>query len=279
MHTSVILSTYNSPAHLERSLAAYVHQTHKDFELVVADDGSREETREVVRKFRATSGLSVRHVWHKDDGFRKCRIMNKAIVVAKGPYVICTDGDMLPRHDWIAAHLRLAKRRRFLGGGDYRLSPAATSAITLADIASRDAWNVEWLKAHGLEINSKLIKLTIGKWQGRLLDAVNVSWARWTGSSASTFKDHLIEANGFDERFSAWGKEDHELAVRLWNLGLRSRHVRYQAITMHLDHGRPYKNEEQFRKNLAILEESRRTKSTRARIGIAEAGDDHTVEG
>mgnify|MGYP000673905727 CR=1 FL=1 len=102
--------------------------------------------------------------------------------------------------------------------------------------------------------------------------------ARWSGSNASTYKENLIKVNGFDERFAGWGKEDHELAVRLWNAGFSSRHIRYQAITMHLDHGRPYKNEEKFQRNLAILAESKRTRSVWAPIGIKESGTDHTIE-
>jgi glycosyltransferase involved in cell wall biosynthesis len=278
MHASIVINTYNNPGHLERSLAAYVHQTHRDFDLVIADDGSKDETRHVVRKFRASSGLKVRHVWHEDIGFRRARIVNKSIMLAKGPYIICTDGDMLPRRDWIATHLAHSRPKRFLGGGDYRLNKEPTDAITVADVLSGDAWNVDWLKARGLEVNKKIIKLTIHGWRAKWLDAVNISPARWSGSNASTYKENLIKVNGFDERFAGWGKEDHELAVRLWNAGFSSRHIRYQAITMHLDHGRPYKNEEKFQRNLAILAESKRTKSVWAPVGIRESGADHTIE-
>lgn len=278
MHVSIVINTYNNPGHLERSLAAYINQTHKDFELVIADDGSKDDTREVIRRFRSTSGLTVRHLWHEDIGFRRSRIVNKCIVAAKGPYIICTDGDMLPRRDWIETHVRFSRPNRFLGGGDYRLNKAATDAITVADVLSGDAWNVDWLKPRGLEINKKIIKLTIRGWRARWLDAVNISPARWTGSNASTYRDNLIKVNGFDERFTSWGKEDHELAVRLWNAGFSSRHIRYNAITMHLDHGRPYKDEAKFQNNLAILAESKRTKSVWAKIGIKESGTDHTIE-
>lgn len=278
MHVSIVINTYNNPGHLERSLAAYVRQTYRNFELVIADDGSKDDTRDIIRRFRATSGLSVRHLWHEDNGFRRSRIVNKCIVAAKGEYIICTDGDMLPRRDWIEAHLRHSRPNRFLGGGDYRLNKEPTDAITVADVLSGDAWNVAWLRQRGLEVNKKIIKLTIKGWRARLLDALNISPARWTGSNASTYREYLLKVNGFDERFTSWGKEDHELAVRLWNAGFSSRHVRYTAITMHLDHGRPYKNEEKFQKNLEILAESKRTKSVRAKIGIQESGTDHTIE-
>ena len=76
MRVSVIVSTYEQPAWLEKVLWGYAYQSHRDFEMVVADDGSGHETREVVDCCRRKLGLDIEHTWQPHDGFRKCRILN-----------------------------------------------------------------------------------------------------------------------------------------------------------------------------------------------------------
>src|SRR5690606_11434645 len=93
MRVSVILSTYNQPAWLELVLWGYSVQTHRDFEIVIADDGSTQATAEMLERMRVATGLDIKHVWHEDEGFRKCRILNLALVQATGDYTIFSDGD------------------------------------------------------------------------------------------------------------------------------------------------------------------------------------------
>ena len=78
---SVIFSTYNSPLWLEKTLWGFASQTDKEFEIVIADDGSTDETHATIDRLRATTGMKIQHVYHEDDGFQKTRILNKAIVV------------------------------------------------------------------------------------------------------------------------------------------------------------------------------------------------------
>ena len=114
---SVIVSTYDRPEFLERVLIGYAMQSDRDFELVVADDGSGEATREVIEAARKTRGLSITHVRHQHDGFRKTIILNRAIVNSSGSYLMFTDGDCIPRRDLIATHKRLARPSRYVAGG------------------------------------------------------------------------------------------------------------------------------------------------------------------
>ncbi len=79
MRVSVIISTYNNPTWLEKVIWGYECQTFRDFELIIADDGSREPTKELVERFKQNSSLDIIHVWHSDDGFQKSAILNKAI--------------------------------------------------------------------------------------------------------------------------------------------------------------------------------------------------------
>src|SRR5688572_24730204 len=82
----VVFTTYNRPRDLERVLAGYARQTWREFEIVIADDGSGAETRECIARARDAWGLDIRHVWHEDIGFRKCRILNRAIVETAAEY-------------------------------------------------------------------------------------------------------------------------------------------------------------------------------------------------
>src|SRR4051794_24249197 len=104
MKVAVILSTYNAPQRLTAAMTGYAAQSHREFELVVADDGSSAETRAVVEKFAERLQRPIKHLWHEDRGFRKCRILNQAILSTNAEYCIFSDGDCVPRADFIATH-------------------------------------------------------------------------------------------------------------------------------------------------------------------------------
>ena len=96
---SIIISTYNQPEWLQKVLWGYEQQTQTDFEIIIADDGSTEETKMLIESFQKKSSFSILHVWQEDHGFQKTKILNKAIVASKGEYLILTDGDCIPRKD------------------------------------------------------------------------------------------------------------------------------------------------------------------------------------
>src|SRR5690606_28632972 len=108
MRVAVILSTYSQPVWLEKVVWGYSVQSSRLFEVVVADDGSTEETAEMLVRVGDATGLDIRHVWHEDRGFRKCRILNQAIVESTGEYLIFSDGDCIPSQDFVATHLEFA---------------------------------------------------------------------------------------------------------------------------------------------------------------------------
>ena len=107
MDVSVIVSTYNEPDWLEKAVWGWDAQSERGFELLVADDGSGPETAERIERLRAETGLTIRHVWQEDEGFRKSAILNRAIEAAEGDYLVFSDGDCIPRADFLATHTRL----------------------------------------------------------------------------------------------------------------------------------------------------------------------------
>ena len=137
MRLSVIISTYNSPDWLEKVLWGYSAQSHRNFELLVADDGSTDETRRSIDTLRGQTGMTIRHIWHEDRGFRKCTILNRAIESAAADYLVFSDGDCIPRCDFLQTHARQARLGCFLSGGLFRLPIDVSRRINKDDITRR----------------------------------------------------------------------------------------------------------------------------------------------
>ena len=266
---SVIFSTFQQPEWLRKALCGFASQTQTDFQIVVADDGSGEETAQVIRSARKRAGLRIEHIWQADSGFRKCRVLNKAIVRARGDYLIFTDGDCIPHPEFVARHLELAEPGRFLSGGLLRLPLGLSHNIQPDDISSGRAFSASWLSGRGMPVTYKLLKLNAGLGFGALLDRVSPATAGWNGHNASGWKSDILQANGFDERMG-YGGEDRELGERLENAGIRGKRIRHRVTCLHLDHPRGYVDPDIRAENLAIRRETARLRRTRTEHGIAQ---------
>jgi len=276
LEASVILSTYNQPRSLELVLWGLAGQSRGEFEVIVADDGSGPETRETVDRMRAATGLPIGHVWHEDRGFRKTEILNRALLRASSDYIIVTDGDCIPRDDFVQAHLELARPGRYLSGGYLKLPPELSARITAADVKSGRVFEGRWLRAGGWRRGHRLLRLTRTLWLSRLMDHLTPTGASWNGHNSSTWKQTILDANGFDLDMGYKG-EDRALGERLDNRGLRGLLVRFRAPVVHLHHDRPYADPEVILANQEIRRRIRRNGECRARRGIEEMlADDET---
>jgi glycosyltransferase involved in cell wall biosynthesis len=267
MEISVIISTYNSPAWLEKVLWGYECQTFKNFEVVIADDGSGEPTRQLIERFKHESLLKIVHVWHEDRGFQKSEILNKATVAASGDYLVYSDGDCIPRRDFIEVHHQKAEPGYFLSGGYFMLPMDTSKAITKEDIANGNAFDVTWLRANGLPSTFKTMKLTSHGMKERFMNFITPTKPTWNGHNASGWKKDIVAVNGYNEQMQ-YGGQDRELGERLVNLGIRGKQIRYSAICIHLDHKRGYKTPESIRKNQNIRKETRQRKKVWTESGI-----------
>lgn len=270
---SVVLSTYNQPRWLEKALWGYAAQRFGDFEVLVADDGSGPETAEVVARLQGHTGLRLVHVWHEDRGFRKTEILNRAVLAARGDYLIFSDGDCVPHPDFVATHARLATKRRFLSGGYLKLPIDLSERITEDDVRSGRAFDRAWLVAHGWRGGRRALRLPRSYAVAALLDVLTPTAASWNGHNASTWRDAIVAVNGFDLDMG-YGGEDRALGERLVNLGYRGRRVRFRAPCLHLDHPRPYADADAIRANRRIRDEIRRTRDVRTRRGLAEVANE-----
>jgi len=141
---SVIVSTYNNPRALGMVLAGLSRQTLTPREIVIADDGSGADTGAVIDAWRARLPFAVEHVWHADEGFRKCAILNKAIVAASGEYLVFFDGDCVPPAHCLAAHAAHAQPQRYVSGGKVLLSPRRSAALDEAAVLRGDLERFGW---------------------------------------------------------------------------------------------------------------------------------------
>ena len=266
MKASVIMSTYNAEAWLEKVLWGFAVQSEKDFEVIIADDGSGPKTRELLDRMRGLVEMPLVHVWQEDNGFQKTQILNKAIQAAQSDYLIFTDGDCIPRRDFVATHLKFRQAGYFLSGGYFKLPMNISQAITKDDIFAQRCFDVKWLISMGLPAKNKL-KLSAKGWMATLLNAVTPTKATWNGHNASGWKADLLAVNGFNREMQ-YGGEDRELGERLFNKGLKSKQIRYSAICVHLDHARGYVSDEAWQKNNAIREYTRKNRVVRTDKGI-----------
>jgi glycosyltransferase involved in cell wall biosynthesis len=272
MKLSVIMTTYNAPIWLEKVLWGYSSQSHRDFEIIIGDDGSTEETRELIERMRVDTGMTIKHIWQRDDGFRKCRILNKSILAVESDYVVFTDGDCIPRNDFLAIHASEAEPGYYLSGGYHKLPMTTSEVISKDDILAGRCFNLQWLKAHGLKSSLKNSKLTATPFTARLLNFLTPTACNFKGSNGSAWLEDILAVNGFDERMP-WGGLDREFGVRLINSGVKAKHVRYNAIVIHLDHKRGYKDPEIMRGNKQLRVQNQRNKVVRTDFGIAQLSD------
>ncbi|WP_333877016.1 glycosyltransferase family 2 protein [Flavobacterium sp.] len=267
MKLSVIISTYNSEDWLRNVLTGYTVQTEQDFEIVIADDGSTEKTKALIASFQGRFNYPIIHVWQKDAGFRKCRILNKAILQSQSDYLLFTDGDCIPRKDFVATHLKHKEAGYFLSGGYFKLPRSISEAITQEDIITQRCFTLSWLKRQGLAMNFKVTKLVHNTYFAAFMNWLTPTKRSWNGHNASGFKKDIIAINGFNELLT-YGGEDREMGERLFNLGLLSKQIRYSAICVHLDHERGYVDYEKIKHNLEIRRYNSKHKITYIEHGL-----------
>ena len=251
MNVSVVCTTYNHPRWLEKVIWGYAEQSHREFELVIADDGSTGETRHVINELRGQVNFEIIHVWQKDIGFRKCQALNKAIAATNYDYLVFTDGDCIPRNDFLATHVRLSRKNCFLSGGCVRLPIGISRLLSHEDVRQGRATNISWLRSQGMPSVPKLRMLTRSRVLAYVMDSVSTTQASFNGHNTSVWKQDVIRVNGFDERMQ-YGGLDRELGERLLNAGMMGVRIRHRAVCVHLDHHRPYKDTDLVAKNRSI---------------------------
>lgn len=262
---SVIVTTYEWPEALGAVLGGLGAQDDRDFEVIVADDGSGSRTRELVDDASRRGPLAgrVKHAWQLDDGFRAARCRNLAVSMAEGAVLVLLDGDCVPRPGFTAAHRRCRPGVALRG-----------SRCLLGEAATREA----------LDESIALERFGLGQWASwRRRGWVNrlpsfagtpvpvlgrrLSWKAFRTCNASVHRSDFEAIDGFDHAFQGWGYEDSDLAIRLQSAGVVIRGATPAAAVIHLWHDEQDRTLEG--ENRARLEQVRASDRTRAREGLS----------
>jgi len=229
MQCSVLVNTANRPEFLERCLAAFYRQSCMDFEMVVADDGSDEQTLRVVTSHEREAPFPIRHIWHPPLGHRRVEILNKGIAACRTEYVIFTDCDSLAPSWFVEGHLRRRRPERMLIGGRIKLNRAQTDSLTVEAVRS-GAFESLAAPAH-------LRALSWRHWQNVFeILARRKGRPHNLGLNMSMEMRALETVNGYDNEFRGWGNADGDLRERLRMAGIRPLSIWREVYIFHQWH-------------------------------------------
>lgn len=257
MKISLIITTYNWKEALELVLCSAKSQSRLPDEILIADDGSREDTRDLIESIAPKMPVPTHHVWHEDDGFRRSAILNRAIGQATGDYLIQVDGDVILHRHFVRDHESFAKHGRFCAGSRTHLSEELTREVFHSKRIRFSAWE------HGVKRPVNALRIP---WLAHLLYPETFEYKDIRGSNLAYWRDDAIAANGYNEDIAGWGREDTEFVARLTFNGIRRRKIKFAAKQYHLYH--PEASRSQLGDNDAILERTIRERLTQCAHGI-----------
>jgi GT2 family glycosyltransferase len=242
LRASIVLATYQWPEALAMVLSALMQQSEKSFEVLIADDGSDDRTKKVIEEYKKRASFAIQHFWQENCGFRKCKILNQAIRVAKGETLIFLDGDCVPHKEFVAQHCALQDGKHYVAGRRVDLSKGFTQSLNPEKIQKGELngnfggllrlW-IDSRKAGGSEpfhraymVKNPIFRKVFG--MERVVDL--------KGCNFSVLKEHMLAIDGFDEQYEGYGREDTDVEIRLQNLGLKIRSAKNLCLQFHLWH-------------------------------------------
>lgn len=231
---SLIITTYNQKERLALVLDSVKELEVLPSEVLVADDGSKEDTKELIESYQADFPCALKHIWQEDKGFRLSAIRNKAILAASAEYIIIVDGDMVLESHFIKDHLRFAKPKRFLQGSRVILDSNQTKdildqggglckAYRYKSFKSGRCWLLSWLVYANSSIKKDFFK------KCDFIKGIR-------GCNMSFYREDCLDIGGFNENFIGWGREDSEFVARFLFNGGEFRRLKFAGIAYHLYH-------------------------------------------
>jgi glycosyltransferase involved in cell wall biosynthesis len=263
---SVIVTTFNREDALDSVLAALAAQSDRNFEVVIADDGSGPETGRVVESWKRRFPLPLKHVRHEHRGFRGGEIRNRGIRASAGALCIFLDGDCLARPDFVATHRRLHEPGWFVTGNRILLSREFTAAV-LAQGQKPQLWSFGALARQRLGGGINRLAPAVHLPLGPLRKLHSASWHGAQTCNLAVARKDLDRVDGFDNAFVGWGLEDSDLVVRLLRAGVRRKDGRFATGVLHLWH--PWNDRTQLTENRDRLEETIGSARIRASRGLS----------
>ncbi len=264
MKISVIICTYNAPRELGLALCGVARQHTPPHEVLVADDGSDERTRQLVEKWNDTCEFPVRHCWQSDRGYRKVRIVNETVRRASGDFLLFLDGDSFPHPKWVADYSEVANARRIVTGRRVKLGPQYSETVSTEQIAAGKYDGIPgdlWASA----LRRDTLRLGLGLRLPRLLArACHPTPRRILGVNYGLPRAVFMETNGYDESWQEYGNEDRDIGRRLKLLGYPFYPLLNRGIVYHIHHTERVRTEE----SLALKKRQAASLETHCAVGV-----------
>jgi glycosyltransferase involved in cell wall biosynthesis len=254
---SLLISTYNWSEALDLILKSALLQTRLPNEILIADDGSSDETKQLIISFQEKSPISIRHFWQEDKGFRKSKILNKAIAQTNSEYIIQVDGDCIMHKNFIEDHLNEAQKGVYLYGSRVNVLPDFVVDVFQKKKINFNLFSKE-IKNKTRSLHLPFLSKFYKKHQG-------IS-KKFRGCNVSYWRQDFIAINGYNEEFEGWGREDSDLVIRMGNNGVKAKRIRYAAIAFHIHH--KINSKQNFELNDKIQNETIENKTVRISRGI-----------
>lgn len=227
MRTALLISTYNWPEALELVLLSLENQSVKPDEVLIADDGSTETTKQLIESFQNKSEVPIRHIWHEDLGFRRSLILNKAIARSSSDYIIQTDGDCILHRDFIKDHVAMKEAKVYLYGSRVNIQEDF-----LMELFSKKRIHFGF-SSKGIKKRTRNLRIPIF---ANFYKKNNELSKKLRGCNLSFWRDDFIAINGYNEEIEGWGREDSEMIVRMINNNILGKRLRYGGIIYHIWH-------------------------------------------
>jgi glycosyltransferase involved in cell wall biosynthesis len=265
---SVVITTYNRPDALAAVVRACFMQNDKNFEIIIADDGSTANTRMCIQALAQDAPVPIRHVWQPDQGFRAAMVRNRGTLAASGEYIVFLDGDCIPQRDFIARHRALSRPGCLVSGSRILLSERLTRRVlddgiylAGAGLAARLRWRVQG------DLNKTLQPLGL-RWPDLGRVRKSFSWRRIKSCNLGVWRSDLERVNGFDESFTGWGHEDSDLVVRLFHAGVVRCDGAFATEVFHLWHRDAQRDQASSNRDVVLARAA--AKVTQATVGLRE---------
>lgn len=254
---SLVTPTYNWPEALELLLLSVLNQTVMPREVIIADDGSTEDTRKLIEKFQQKFPIPLIHIWQEDLKNRKARIMNQAIAKTNFDYIIEIDGDIIMHQKFIEDHLKFAEKGHYLFGSRANIQQSLLPTIFLKKKIKFNYFS------RGIRKRSRTVHFPFLM---RFAKSTKTRSSKLRGCNMSFWRSDFIKINGFNEKFVGWGMEDSEMIQRLHNIGIKGKRLKFAGIAYHIYHKEQSKS--QFENNFKIERQTTEKKIIFAEKGI-----------
>lgn len=268
MSVSVIICTYQAARELDLALCGILRQSLMPDEVLIADDGSDDETRQLIERWKQELPCKLVHCWHMDKGYRKARIVNEAVRCSTGDQLVFLDGDSFPHPHWVADHVRASAKGRILCGRRVKLGPDFSREITRERVLGGEYNRIKWpILISALKQDTKRLGLGFRVPQA-IARLFHPASRRLMGVNYGLERESFYAVNGLDERWTSYGREDYDLELRLRRSGYNLYPLINRGIVFHVHHTERIRSEQV----LAMVDELERSTVQRCEHGVALAG-------